>query len=58
MRPLESLNLRECQTVRIQVLLKDPETPVEPGDEVEKIILSLVASGLMRSRPKEGHVTF
>jgi predicted DNA-binding antitoxin AbrB/MazE fold protein len=46
LRPLQPLKLREHQTVRIHVL------PAEPADEIEEIIQSLVAAGLMRARPK------
>ena len=49
LRPLRPLNLREHQTVRLQVL---PEEPAR--DEVEEVIQSLVAAGLMRPRPNRG----
>jgi predicted DNA-binding antitoxin AbrB/MazE fold protein len=60
LRPLQPLNLRERQTVRIQLLLDEPVTQEELDDgvgnevedEIEEIIQSLVASGLMRPRPK------
>ena len=48
LRPLQPLNLRERQTVRLQIV------PEEPGDEVEEVIQSLVAADLMRPRPKRG----
>ena len=47
LRPLHPLNLREKQTVRIQVL------PTEPVDEAEEVIQLLVAAGLM-TPPKKG----
>jgi predicted DNA-binding antitoxin AbrB/MazE fold protein len=57
LRPLQPLNLRERQTVRIQVLLEESAVPEKSGDEVkdevEEIIQSLVASGLMRARPEK-----
>lgn len=56
LRPLQPLNLRERQRVRIQVLPEEPVVREEPDNQVEnevdKIIQSLVASGLMRPRPK------
>jgi len=45
LRPLRPLNLRERQSVRIQVL------PPEPADEAEEIIGNLVAAGLMTPPP-------
>ena len=54
LRPLQPLNLRERQTVRIQIMPEEPAKPEEPADEVEQIIQSLVASGLMHPRPKRG----
>jgi len=62
LRPLQPLKLRERQTVRIQVLLDEPVAldKVDDGvvseveDEIEEIISSLVAAGLMRPRPKRG----
>ena len=47
LRPLTPLNLRERQSVRLQVL------PEEPADEVDRIINRLVAAGLMT--PPPGH---
>ena len=47
LRPLTPLNLRERQSVRLQVL------PEEPADEVDRIINGLVAAGLMT--PPPGH---
>ena len=52
LRPLQPLNLRERQTVCIQIMPEEPARPEEPADEVEQIIQSLVASGLMYPRPK------
>ena len=55
LRPLQPLKLRERQTVRIQVLLDEPamRSALDDGeDEIEEIISSLVAAGLMRPRPK------
>ena len=54
LRPLQPLNLRERQTVRIQIVPEEPAMQEEPTDEVEQIIQSLVASGLMRPRPQRG----
>ena len=48
LRPLQPLNLRECQRVRIQVL---PEETAE--DEGEAAIRILVAAGLMRPPDRE-----
>jgi predicted DNA-binding antitoxin AbrB/MazE fold protein len=48
LRPLQPLNLRERQTVRLQIF------PEEPDDKVEEVIQSLVTAGLMRPRPKRG----
>ncbi len=47
LRPLTPLNLRERQSVRLQVL------PEEPADEVDRIINRLIAAGLMT--PPLGH---
>ncbi len=48
LRPLDPLNLREHQAVRIQVLTDEPEE-----DPAEEAIRILVASGLML-RPERG----
>jgi len=48
LRPLQPLNLRERQTVRIQIMPEEPAMQEEPTDEVERLIQRLVASGLMR----------
>ena len=47
LRPLRPLNLREHQTVRVQVLSD------EPTDEVDQVILNMVAKGLLT--PPPGH---
>ena len=51
LRPLRPLNLRERQTVRIQIVPEESVIQGEPTDEVEQVIQSLVATGLMRPRP-------
>jgi predicted DNA-binding antitoxin AbrB/MazE fold protein len=53
LRPLQPLNLRERQTVRLQIVQEEPVVQEEP-DEIEEVIQSLVASGLMRPRPNRG----
>ena len=53
LRPLQPLNLRERQTVRLQIVPEEPVVQEEPG-EVEEVIQSLVAAGLTRPRPKRG----
>ena len=53
LRPLQPLNLQEHQTVRLQIMPEEPATQEEP-DEVEEVIQSLVASGLIRPPPKRG----
>lgn len=50
LHPLRPLNLREHQTVRVQVL------PDEPTDEAEQVILSLVANGLLTPPPGRSDV--
>ena len=52
LRPLQPLNLRERQTVRIQVLPAGPDVSEEPGDNGDVLIQRLVAKGLMRPRPR------
>jgi predicted DNA-binding antitoxin AbrB/MazE fold protein len=47
LRPLQSVNLQEHQTVRLQVL------PEEPADDVEQVIHALVQAGLLT--PPPGH---
>ncbi len=47
LRPLHPLNLRERQTVRVQVL------PEEPPGKVEQVIQALVEAGLLT--PPPGH---
>jgi len=52
LRPLQPLNLRERQRVRIQVVPEDPDVSEEPGDNTDALIQRLVAKGLMRPRPR------
>ena len=52
LRPLQPLNLRERQMVRIQVLPEGPDVSEEPGDNIDVLIQRLVAKGLMRPRPR------
>jgi predicted DNA-binding antitoxin AbrB/MazE fold protein len=52
LRPLQPLNLRERQAVRIQVLPEGPDVSEEPGDSIDVLIQRLVAKGLMRPRPR------
>jgi predicted DNA-binding antitoxin AbrB/MazE fold protein len=52
LRPLQPLDLRERQKVRIQVLPEDPDVSQEPGDNTDALIHRLVAEGLMRPRPR------
>ena len=47
LRPLQPLNLKERQTVRLQVL------PEEPEDKAEEVIQALVKAGLLT--PPPGH---
>jgi len=54
LRPLQPLNLREQQRVRIQVLPEETIVPEGPEDELEALIQRLVAKGLMRPRPERG----
>ena len=51
LRPLQPLNLRERQTVSIQVLSEESVAQGEPDDKIEALIQRLVANGLMRPRP-------
>ena len=53
LRPLQPLNLRERQMVRLQIVQEEPVVQEEP-DEIEEVIQSLVASCLMRPRPNRG----
>jgi predicted DNA-binding antitoxin AbrB/MazE fold protein len=53
LRPLQPLNLRERQTVRLQIMPEETVIQEEP-DEIEEVIQSLVASGLIRPRPSRG----
>ena len=52
LRPLQPLNLRERQRVRIQVLPEAPDVSEEPEDDTDALIQRLVAKGLMRPRPR------
>ncbi len=52
LRPLQPLNLRERQTVRIQVLPDETVRPEEAKDELEALYQRLIAQGLMEPRPK------
>jgi len=54
LRPLQPLNLRERQTVRIQVLPEETEEQGCPKDPIEALIHKLIAEGRMRPRPKRG----
>ena len=47
LRTLRPLNLRERQTVRIQVLADEPALPETPGEAVRLMI----AAGMMRPKP-------
>jgi predicted DNA-binding antitoxin AbrB/MazE fold protein len=50
LRPLSPLNLRERQSVRLQIM------PEEPTDEVERVIRNLVEAGLMTPPPGRSDV--
>jgi len=52
LRPLQPLDLREQQKVRIQVLPEAPDVSEESGDDTDALIQRLVAKGLMRPRPR------
>ena len=52
LRPLQPLDLRERQKVRIQVLPEAPDVSEESGDDTDALIQRLVAKGLMRPRPR------
>jgi predicted DNA-binding antitoxin AbrB/MazE fold protein len=52
LRPLQPLNLRERQTVRIQVLPDETVRPEEAKDELEALIQRLIAQGLMEPHPE------
>jgi predicted DNA-binding antitoxin AbrB/MazE fold protein len=54
LRPLQPLNLRERQTVRLQIFPEESLIQEEPDDKVEELIQSLVTAGLMRPRPRRG----
>ena len=51
LRPLEPLDLRERQRVRIQVLPEQGGVQGEPQDPIEALIQRLIAEGRMRPRP-------
>ena len=52
LRPLQPLNLRERQRVRIRVVPEDSDVSEEPVDDTDALIQRLVAKGLMRPRPR------
>ena len=52
LRPLQPLNLRENQTVRIQLLPAEAVAEAESQDKAAALIQRLVAAGWMRPRPK------
>ena len=52
LRPLQPLNLRERQRVRIRVVPEDSDVSEEPVDNTDALIQRLVAKGLMRPRPR------
>ncbi|MCK4315019.1 MAG: antitoxin family protein [Anaerolineae bacterium] len=52
LRPLQPLNLRERQRVRIRVVPEDSDVSKEPVDDTDVLIQRLVAKGLMRPRPR------
>jgi predicted DNA-binding antitoxin AbrB/MazE fold protein len=52
LRPLEPLDLRERQRVRIQVLPENGERQEKPEDPIETLIGKLIAEGRMRPRPE------
>ncbi|MBL7202420.1 MAG: antitoxin family protein [Anaerolineae bacterium] len=52
LRPLEPLDLRERQRVRIQVLPENSEGQEESEDPIETLIRRLIAEGRMRPRPE------
>ena len=51
LRPLQPLNLRDRQRVRIQVLPEEPATQARSEEPIEKLIRRLVSEGRMRPRP-------
>ncbi len=53
LRPLQPLNLREQQSVRIQIM---PEKPVMDEDEGEAAIRILVEAGLLTPPPRRSDV--
>jgi len=50
LRPLEPLNLRDQQRVRIEVLPEEPGTQ-PASDPLETLIQKLIAEGRLRPRP-------
>lgn len=52
LRPLEPLDLRERQRVRIQVLPDNGEGQEDSEDPIEILIHRLIAEGRMRPRPE------
>ena len=53
LRPLQPLNLRERQTVRLQIV---PEEPAEDENEDEAAIRVLVEAGLLTPPPRRSDV--
>jgi predicted DNA-binding antitoxin AbrB/MazE fold protein len=53
LRPLQPLNLRERQTVRLQIV---PEEPAESENEGEAAIRMLVTAGLLTPPPRRPDV--
>ena len=53
LRPLQPLNLRERQTVRLQIV---PEEPAEDENEDEAAIRILVEAGLLTPPPRRSDV--
>jgi predicted DNA-binding antitoxin AbrB/MazE fold protein len=51
LRPLEPLDLRERQRVRIQVLVEESSGQGEPQDPIETLVHRLIAEGRMRPLP-------
>ena len=51
LRPLQPLNLRDRQKVRIQVLPEETGAQKGPEDPIETLIQRLVTEGRMRPRP-------
>jgi len=51
LRPLQPMNLREYQKVRLEVLPEEAPVQTEPEPKIIQVIQNLVASGLMRPKP-------